>query len=34
MKNFPWKRVIEIIITILTAIVTTIGTTSCMRGDF
>ena len=33
-KNFPFKRVVEIIITILTAIVTTIGTTSCMRGGF
>lgn len=30
MKNFTLKRVIEIIITILTAIVTTLGTTACM----
>ncbi|MBR0276157.1 MAG: smalltalk protein [Prevotella sp.] len=34
MKNFTLKRVVEIIITILTAIVTTIGTTSCMHGGF
>ena len=34
MKKIPWKRVLEIVITILTAIVTTIGTASCMRGDF
>jgi len=31
MKRFAWKRVIEIIITILTTIVTTLGTVSCMR---
>ncbi|MBQ8467615.1 MAG: smalltalk protein [Prevotella sp.] len=30
MKNFTLKRVVEIIITILTAIVTTLGTQSCM----
>jgi len=30
MKRFAWKRVIEIIITILTTIVTTLGTVSCM----
>ena len=30
MKSFPWKRVVEVLITILTAIVTTLGTTACM----
>ena len=34
MKKNLWKKAIEIIITILTAIVTTIGTTSCMHGGF
>ena len=32
MKNKEvWKTVINVVITILTAIVTTFGTTSCMR---
>ncbi|MBQ8466902.1 MAG: smalltalk protein, partial [Prevotella sp.] len=27
-----WKTIIDVIIVILTSIVTTVGTTSCMRG--
>ena len=30
MKRFTLKRIVEIVITILTAIVTTLGTQSCM----
>ena len=29
MKNFPWKRVLELAVTIITAILTTITTASC-----
>ena len=28
MKNFPWKRVLELAVTIITAILTTITTTA------
>ncbi|MBR4921671.1 MAG: smalltalk protein [Prevotella sp.] len=31
MKKESWKTVIQIIISILTAIATTMGVTSCMR---
>ena len=30
MKKQFWKKALEIVITILTAIVTTLGTTACM----
>ncbi|MBR0274857.1 MAG: smalltalk protein [Prevotella sp.] len=32
MKRFTLKRIVEIVITILTAIVTTLGTQSCMNN--
>jgi len=33
MKNMPWKKIIDIVVTILTAIATTLTATSCMgRG--
>ncbi len=31
MKKETWKTVIQIIVSILTAIATTLGVTSCMR---
>ncbi len=35
MKNFPWKKLLDIAITILTAIAATLTTTSCMgHGPF
>ncbi|MBO4800970.1 MAG: smalltalk protein [Bacteroidaceae bacterium] len=35
MKKETWKRILDIVITILTAIVTALTTTSCMgRGPF
>ena len=30
MKSFPWKRVLELAVTIITAILTTLGTSACM----
>ncbi len=30
MKSFPWKRVLELAVTIITAILTTISTSACM----
>ena len=34
MKKPLWKTIIDVVIVILTSIVTTVGTTSCMRGGF
>ena len=33
MKNSKWKMVIQILISLLTAIATTLGTTSCLGLD-
>jgi hypothetical protein len=30
MKKLPWEKIIRLVITILTAIATTLGVTSCM----
>ncbi|UPS45786.1 smalltalk protein [Prevotella sp. E15-22] len=30
MKNSGWKTVLQVIVSIITAVLTTIGTTSCM----
>ena len=35
MKNSKWKMVIQLIVSILTAVATTLGTTTCMgHGPF
>ncbi|WP_154653026.1 smalltalk protein [Segatella albensis] len=32
MKKETWKTIIQLVVSILTAIATTLGVTSCMRG--
>jgi hypothetical protein len=32
MKKETWKTIIQLVISILTAVATTLGVTSCMRG--